>query len=79
MINWTIIENLTLFVQAQTGSIFGTWTGRLTAAEQRELFGRYIGKGKIIINGDDTTICNRVRVCFGLDYDDRNMTSWSQL
>ena len=40
MINWTIIENLTLFVQAQTGSIFGTWTGRLTAAEQRELFGR---------------------------------------
>jgi hypothetical protein len=79
MNKWTAIENLTAFVHAQTGSIFGTWKGKMSAIEQRDLFGRYLGKGQIIINGDDTSICNRVKVCFGLDYDDRNHIYWAQL
>jgi hypothetical protein len=51
----------------------------MTAAEQRALFGRYIGKGEIVINGSDETIANRVKVCFGLDCDDRNVTRWKAL
>ena len=39
--------NLALFLLERTGSIFATWTGRLSANEQRELFGRAIGKGTI--------------------------------
>ena len=71
--------NLALFLLAKTGSIFATWKGKLTATEQRDLFGRYIGKGTIVIDGTAETIRNRVKVCFGLDYDDRNVTAWRAL
>jgi ribosomal protein L9 len=71
--------NLALFLQEKTGSVFGNWCGRMTANEQRELFGRFIGKGRIIIDGLNETICNRVKVCFGLDYDDRNLAHWRDL
>lgn len=57
--------NLALFLLDKTGTIFGIWNGRLTASEQRNLFGRFVGKGKIIIDGERKTICNRVKVCFG--------------
>lgn len=70
---------LALFLLEKTGSIFGEWSGRLTAAEQRVLFGQFIGKGLIIIDGTQETICNRVKVCFGLDYDDRNVRHWRDL
>lgn len=66
--------NLAFFLLERTGSIYGIWRSRMTAKEQRDLFGRFIGKGKIIINGEDETITNRVKVCFGLDYcDDRKL------
>lgn len=71
--------NLALYLLDKTGSIFGTWSGKLTANEQRSLFGRYLGKGMIVICGNEETICNRVKVCFGLDYDDRNVTKWNML
>lgn len=70
---------LALFLLEKTGSIFGEWSGRMTATEQRALFGQFIGKGLIIINGHQETICNRVKVCFGLDYDDRNIRHWRAL
>lgn len=71
--------NLALFLLSQTGSIFGVYSGNMTAKEQRNLFGKFIGKGMLIINGEEETICNRVKVCFGLDFDDRNITKWSTL
>lgn len=71
--------NLAFFLLEKTGSVFGFWKGRLSAAEQRALFGRFIGKGKIVIDGEVETICNRVKVCFGLDWDDRNVTEWRAL
>lgn len=70
---------LALFLLEKTGTVLGEWSGRLSAAEQRGLFGRFIGKGLIIINGERETICNRVKVCFGLDFDDRNFTPWRTL
>lgn len=71
--------NLALFLLDKTGSIWGEWIGRLTANEQRALFGRFLGKGRIVIDGNAETICNRVKVCFGLDYDDRQQTAWRNL
>lgn len=71
--------NVAIFLLEKTGSIYGRFTGRMSAAEQRALFGRFIGKGQIIIDGANETICNRVKVCFGLDYDDRNVTKFSAL
>lgn len=71
--------NLALFLVEKTGSTLSTWSGKLPAKDQRELFGRFIGKGKIVIDGERETVCNRVKVCFGLDYDDRNTTNWRSL
>jgi hypothetical protein len=71
--------NLALFLLARTGTVLGAWNGKLTAVEQRALFGRYLGKGRIVIDGAAETVCNRVKVCFGLDYDDRNVTRWAAL
>ncbi|AZQ13309.1 hypothetical protein [Shewanella khirikhana] len=70
---------LALFLLEQTGSVFGVWSGWMTAKAQRELFGQFLGKGIIIIDGERETICNRVKVCFGLDYDDRNVRQWRAL
>ena len=72
-------SNLALYLLDNTGSIFGTHSAKLTAAQQRTLFGRVLGKGTIVVSGLDETVCNRVKVCFGLDYDDRNVTKWSVL
>ena len=71
--------NVALFLLEKTGSVFGQWKGKLSAAEQRSLLGRFLGKGTIVIDGANETICNRVKVCFGLDYDDRNVTKFSAL
>lgn len=71
--------NLAFFLLERTGSIFGVWSGKMSAAEQRKLCGIHIGKGTIIIDGASETVCNRVKVCFGLDYDDRNVRKWKEL
>ena len=71
--------NLANFLLGKTDSACGLWSGQLTASEQRELCGRVIGKGRIVIDGRYEVICNRVRACFGHDYDDRNITRWADL
>lgn len=48
-------------------------------AAQRDLFGRFIGKRKVVINGERKLLCNRVKVCFGRDSDERNVTKWAAL
>lgn len=58
------------FLLAETGSIWGTWQGRMTYAEQRRVFGRVIGEGLITIDGLNETITHRVKVAFGLDFED---------
>jgi hypothetical protein len=71
--------NLAFFLLEKTGSIFGKWHGKMSATEQRKLMGRFLGKGTIIINGDNETVRNRVKVCFGQDWDDREVFTWAQL
>ena len=71
--------NLSLFLLEKTNSIFCRFVGKMTATEQRALFGRYIGKGRIVIDGEEETISNLVTVGFGQDYDYRNVTKWSAL
>lgn len=71
--------NLALFLLEKTGTVFGRYVGKMTAAEQRALFGRVLGKGRIVIDGEEETISNLVSVCFGQDYDYRNVTKWSAL
>lgn len=71
--------NLAIFLTEHSGSCLATWRGKMTAKDQRDLFGRFIGKGTIVIDGMTETVLNRVSVCFGCDWDDRNSTSWRNL
>lgn len=71
--------NLAFFLIEKTGSVLGRFSSKMTASEQRALFGRYIGRGTIVIDGELETISNLVTVCFGQDYDYRNVTAWRAL
>lgn len=71
--------NLALFLQEKTGTIFGEWDGRMTAAEQRALFGRFLGKGRLCINGLSETVEHYVKVCFGTDSDCTARVAWRDL
>jgi hypothetical protein len=61
--------NLAIFLTDKTGSCLGTWKGKLPAAEQRDLFGKFLGKGTIEIDGTNETLIHWVSVCFGQDYE----------
>lgn len=77
--NADIPANLALLLLDKTGTVLGRHQARMTAAEQRALFGRVIGRGTIIIDGDNETVTNRVKVAFGMDYDDRAQVTWREL
>jgi len=74
-----IITNLAFFLLDKTGSIVKHWNGHLLAKEQRNLFGTFLGKGNIFINGADETIQHSVKVCFGTDWDVNFNKKWSEL
>lgn len=73
------VSNVCEFLLEKAGSVCGKWEGKMSAKEQRELFGRFLGKGTIVIDGTNEVIMNRVKVCFGLDWDDRNVTPFRNL
>lgn len=70
---------LALVLSEATGTTCGYIESRMTADEQRAIFGRALGKGVIQIDGDRAEISMRVKVCFGTDWDVRNITHWRDL
>jgi hypothetical protein len=71
--------NLAHFLLARTGTIFGSWHGRLTADAQARLLGRKLGKGLIVIDGENETIAHFRKVCFGTDFDCTERLAWRDL
>ena len=71
--------NVSFFLLAKTGSVTGAWKGRMTAAEQRAMFGQFLGKGTLVIDGATECLRHRVQVCFGLDWDDTKVRTFRQL
>jgi len=71
--------NLAMFLQNKTGSICGEWGGKMKATEQRALFGKFIGKGWIKIDGAKEEITHTIKVCFGLDWDVNFSAKWIDL
>lgn len=69
-----IAANLAIFLIGQGKSIFGKWTGRMPAQQQRELFGTFLGKGEITIDGQQDRVSHTRSVCFGTDYDTNSYT-----
>lgn len=73
------ISNLCMFLIENTGSVFGSWDGRMPAKDQRALFGRFLGKGRLYISGSGERIEHHVKVCFGLDSDMTARLYWRDL
>jgi hypothetical protein len=73
------VSNLALFLTEKTGSCCGAWQGRMKAVEQRALFGRFLGKGLIIIDGSTEQVQHVIKVCFGLDWDVTDNIKWKNL
>ena len=71
--------NLAIFLTEKTGSCLNTWCGKMAAAEQRELLGRFLGKGTVCVNGADETVKHTVKVCFGLDHEVTFEKQWRAL
>jgi hypothetical protein len=71
--------NLALFLTVNTGSCCGHWFGTMRAADQRRLFGRFLGKGRLTIAGDTEQLLMFVKVAFGQDFDCRENIAWRDL
>jgi hypothetical protein len=71
--------NLALFLTERTGSCLGFWTGTMPAAQQRTLFGEFLGKGQLWINGAEETVEHWRKVCFGLDAECTAVRRWRDL
>lgn len=79
MDKFEIAANLALFLTEKTGTATGTFAGKMKAREQRGLFGLYLGKGKIVIDGEKETLRHIIKVCFGLDYDITFDKKWNEI
>jgi hypothetical protein len=69
MNKYEIAANIAFFLQDKVGSVCGKWKGKLSAKEQRAMFGAFLGKGTLYIDGAMETVEHVVTVGFGGDYD----------
>jgi hypothetical protein len=70
---------LAFFLMEQGKPVTGRWTGRISAADQRALFGMLIGKGRISVDGARETVEMTVSVCFGTDFSTEFLQPWYAL
>jgi len=71
--------NLAFFLLEKTGTVLGTWSGHMPAAAQRALFGRFLGKGTIVVDGVTEEVHHYRKVCFGMDYETTATIKWVAL
>lgn len=71
--------NLAHFLQSLGKGINGRWRGNIYAKDQRALFGRFIGKGTITIDGEKEIVYHTKKVCFGHDFDVTVELNWKEL
>jgi hypothetical protein len=70
---------LAFFLMENAGGIFGRWSGRMPAADQRALFGQVIGRGIIWIDGETEEVGHNVSVCFGTMRETVWQSKWARL
>ena len=72
-------SRLAAYLTDATGSPLGRVKVRMPAADQRELFGRYFGKGAIYIDGATETVEHWVKVGFGHDAECTVSLRWAAM
>jgi len=65
---YDLASNIAHFLLANSSSIYGSWVGNIRAKDQRILFGRFLGKGRLFIDGDTDTVEHVIKVAFGQDF-----------
>lgn len=71
--------NLAHFLTINADGCCGHWEGQMKAKDQKALFGRFLGKGRLVIDGATEQVRMVVSVCFGQDWDVRFRSSWTDL
>lgn len=79
MTKYEAAANMAFFLQERTGSVCGKWQGKLTAKEQRDLFGAFLGKGMLYIDGAKETIQHIVKTGFGGDYESTYQSTFASM
>lgn len=79
MTKYEASANMALFLLEKTGSIYGTYRGTLPASVQRAMFGTFLGKGRLTIDGSTETLTHTVKRCFGQDYEQTFDRQWRAL
>ena len=59
--------NIAIFLMSKTGLCCGTWSGNLTASQQNEMFGVFLGEGRIVLNGATEIVQHVVKTASGVD------------
>jgi len=70
---------LAFFLLENTGSVLGKFWGHMRAADQRALFGHFLGKGKLMIDGDRELLTHSYKICFGTDVETNFRKRWIEL
>jgi hypothetical protein len=70
---------MAFFLMEHTGSIRGTWRGRMKKADQITLFGQFIGKGRIYIYGETEEVQMTVAKAFGTMREVEKSYRWAEL
>jgi hypothetical protein len=66
-VNYDLVASIAFFLVDKTDDCRGYWAGRMTKKEQIDVFGVYLGKGLICIDGEKEIVKMIVKVCFGTD------------
>lgn len=64
---YDVAANIAHVLMANGAGIFDTITGNISAKDQRRVFGLFLGKGKLIIDGQKDTVCATYQTAFGGD------------
>lgn len=62
-----VAANMAHLLLANGHGIFDTTELRMTAADQRRVFGLFLGKGSLVIDGGNDRVSNMSVTCFGMD------------
>lgn len=74
-----VVARIATFVFINEGSLWSSWVGKMPKADQMKLFGRYFGRGTLVVDGIKETVEMYVKVCFGTDFDVRGSVKWNEL
>lgn len=67
-LHYETASHIAFFLISQGKKSYEEWDGYMPAKKQREVFGVYLGRGRIFVDGLNETISMTVKVCFGLDF-----------